>query len=61
MLDGLWLIHPEPTFIQAFQDRFSGLPRVLFFPGRFENLPTVDAFVTAGNAFGIMTAESTRL
>ena len=56
MLDELWLIHPEPTFIQAFQDRFAGLPRVRFFLGRFENLPTVDAFVTAGNAFGIMTA-----
>jgi O-acetyl-ADP-ribose deacetylase (regulator of RNase III) len=56
MLDEFWLIHPEALLLRAFEERFAGLPRVHFFQGRFENLPTVDAFVTAGNAFGIMTA-----
>jgi O-acetyl-ADP-ribose deacetylase (regulator of RNase III) len=56
MLDELWLIHPEKAMISAFEERFAMLPRVRCFQGRFEAMPTVDAFVTAGNAFGLMTA-----
>ena len=34
----------------------SKLPRVRIIQGRFENLVPHDCFVTAGNAFGMMTA-----
>src|SRR5579875_257326 len=40
----------------AFQSRFAGLPGVRVVRGRFENLEPHDCFVTAGNAFGLMTA-----
>ena len=40
----------------AFSHRFSGLPGVRVVRGRFEDLEPHDCFVTAGNAFGIMTA-----
>src|SRR5947209_6228836 len=56
MLRNLWLIHPEPVMCAAFQRRFAGLPNVRVIPARFEDLEPHDCFVTAGNAFGIMTA-----
>lgn len=56
MLEYLWLVHPEPEMCAAFAARFANLPGVKIFPGRFENLPPHDCFVTAGNSFGIMTA-----
>jgi O-acetyl-ADP-ribose deacetylase (regulator of RNase III) len=40
----------------AFSQRFVGLPNVRVVRGRFEDLDPHDCFVTAGNAFGIMTA-----
>jgi O-acetyl-ADP-ribose deacetylase (regulator of RNase III) len=40
----------------AFRERFAGLPRVRVIRGRFEDLEPHDCFVTAGNAFGLMTA-----
>ena len=40
----------------AFTARFAGLPGVRVIRGRFEDLPPHDCFVTAGNAFGLMTA-----
>ena len=40
----------------AFRDRFRGLPNVRVIRGRFEDLEPHDCFVTAGNAFGLMTA-----
>ena len=40
----------------AFVYRFAGLPAVRVVQGTFETLDPHDAFVTAGNAFGIMTA-----
>jgi O-acetyl-ADP-ribose deacetylase (regulator of RNase III) len=40
----------------AFRDRFDGLPGVRVVQARFEELGPHDCFVTAGNAFGIMTA-----
>jgi O-acetyl-ADP-ribose deacetylase (regulator of RNase III) len=52
----LWLIHPEEAACEAFQERFAGLPDVTVIRSRFEDLPPHDCFVTAGNAFGIMTA-----
>lgn len=36
--------------------RFEGLPRVSTFTGRLDAMPAVDALVTAGNAYGVMTA-----
>lgn len=56
MLEGLWLLHPEHEMCEAFQLRFAGLPRVHVVQGRFEDLQPHDCFVTAGNAFGLMTA-----
>src|SRR3954462_6512619 len=50
------LIHPEPDACAAFTGRFAGLPDVRAIRSRFEDLEPHDAFVTAGNAFGIMTA-----
>jgi O-acetyl-ADP-ribose deacetylase (regulator of RNase III) len=56
MIDELWLIHPDEAMIAAFAARFAGLPDVRWIQSRFEDLEPHDAFVTAGNAFGIMTA-----
>lgn len=56
MLEGLWLVHPEAAMCDAFRQRFAGLPRVRIIRGRFEDLEPHDCFVTAGNAFGLMTA-----
>ena len=41
---------------KAFRLRFEGLPRVTVMQSRFEELPPHDCFVTAANAFGIMSA-----
>jgi O-acetyl-ADP-ribose deacetylase (regulator of RNase III) len=56
MLESLWLIHPDEAMCAAFQERFAGLPNVRVIQARFENLEPHDCFVTAGNAFGLMTA-----
>jgi O-acetyl-ADP-ribose deacetylase (regulator of RNase III) len=40
----------------AFRLAFHGLPRVVVTVGRWENLPDHDCFVTAGNAYGLMSA-----
>jgi O-acetyl-ADP-ribose deacetylase (regulator of RNase III) len=56
MLEGLWLVHPDEAMCEAFRQRFAGLPRVRVIRGRFEDLEPHDCFVTAGNAFGLMTA-----
>lgn len=56
MFKGLWLIHPADEMCEAFRLRFAGLPNVRVIRGRFEDLEPHDCFVTAGNAFGIMTA-----
>lgn len=52
----LILIHPDAAMCDAFRDRFRELPRVSILQIPFEELQTVDEFVTAGNSFGIMTA-----
>jgi O-acetyl-ADP-ribose deacetylase (regulator of RNase III) len=56
MLEGLWLVHPEVAMCEAFRQRFAGLPRVRVIRGHFEDLEPHDCFVTAGNAFGLMSA-----
>jgi O-acetyl-ADP-ribose deacetylase (regulator of RNase III) len=56
MLHSLWLVHPEDPMCAAFRQRFAGLPGVRIIRGRFEDLGPHDCFVTAGNAFGLMTA-----
>lgn len=56
MLRELQLVHPDEAMCDAFRSRFDGLPGVRVVLGRFEGLGPVDCFVTAGNAFGIMTA-----
>lgn len=56
MIDSLWLVHPDDAMGDAFRARFAGLPNVRVVRGRFEDLPPHDCFVTAGNAFGLMTA-----
>jgi O-acetyl-ADP-ribose deacetylase (regulator of RNase III) len=40
----------------AFRKRFAELPNVRVIQDRFEDLEPHDCFVTAGNAFGLMTA-----
>jgi O-acetyl-ADP-ribose deacetylase (regulator of RNase III) len=52
----VWLIHPQEEACDAFRVRFAGLPGVTVTRSRFEDLPPHDCFVTAGNAFGMMTA-----
>jgi O-acetyl-ADP-ribose deacetylase (regulator of RNase III) len=52
----IWLVHPERSACDAFATRFSDLPDVRVVQSTFEQLEPHDAFVTAGNAFGIMTA-----
>jgi O-acetyl-ADP-ribose deacetylase (regulator of RNase III) len=56
MLENLWLIHPEAAMCDAFHLRFGGLPGVRVIRATFEELEPHDCFVTAGNAFGLMTA-----
>ena len=56
MLEELWLVHPDDAMCQAFRERFAGLHGVRVVRGRFEDLEPHDCFVTAGNAFGLMTA-----
>lgn len=55
-LRALWLVHPDPDACAVMRERFEGLPHVTVHASRFAELPPHDAFVTAGNAYGIMTA-----
>ncbi|MDB5388562.1 MAG: RNase inhibitor [Planctomycetaceae bacterium] len=52
----IWLVHPSVDMCRAFDARFTGLPNVRVVNAAFEDLEPHDCFVTAGNAFGIMTA-----
>jgi O-acetyl-ADP-ribose deacetylase (regulator of RNase III) len=56
MLRHIWLVHPDASMASAFRTRFADLPGVRIIQGRFEDLEPHDCFVTAGNAFGMMTA-----
>ena len=55
-MEEIWLVHPDDTMCSAFRERFAGLRGVRVVRGRFEDLEPHDCFVTAGNAFGLMTA-----
>lgn len=52
----LQLLHPSAEACSAFETRFDGLPDVEVIRGRYEELPGHGCFVTAGNAYGLMTA-----
>jgi O-acetyl-ADP-ribose deacetylase (regulator of RNase III) len=56
LIDEVLLVHPEEAMCDAFRRRFADLPGVRVVRGRFEDMEPHDCFVTAGNAFGIMTA-----
>jgi O-acetyl-ADP-ribose deacetylase (regulator of RNase III) len=56
LIEEVWLVHPEEAMCGAFEERFRGLRGVRVVRGRFEELEPCDCFVTAGNAYGIMTA-----
>jgi O-acetyl-ADP-ribose deacetylase (regulator of RNase III) len=56
MLQSIWLVHPDGAMCTAFRTRFAGLRGARVVQARFEDLEPHDAFVTAGNAFGMMTA-----
>ncbi len=56
MIQSIWLVHPDEPMCAAFRTRFAGLPGVRVVRARFEDLEPHDCFVTAGNAFGLMTA-----
>lgn len=56
LLRELWIVHPDAAACEVIRARFEGLPGVTVRVGRFAELPAHDAFVTAGNAYGIMTA-----
>jgi hypothetical protein len=51
----LLLIHPDQPACDAFTFRFAALPNVRVIKTTFETIEPHDCFVTAGNAFGIMT------
>jgi O-acetyl-ADP-ribose deacetylase (regulator of RNase III) len=50
------MVHPDAAMCSTFRERFADLPNVRVVQGRFEELEPHDCFVTAGNAFGLMTA-----
>lgn len=52
----LTVINPRAEVCDEFRVRFDGLPRTAVRQCRFADLGPHDAFVTAGNAYGIMTA-----
>jgi len=56
VLRDLWIVHPDPAACEVIRARFEGLPRVTVHTARFADLPPHDAFVTAGNSYGVMTA-----
>jgi hypothetical protein len=49
-------VNPDAAMCDAFRERFDGLPNVRVIQSRFQELEPHDCFVSAGNAFGIMTA-----
>jgi len=56
LVEEVVLVHPDEAMCNAFRRRFVDLPGVRIIRGRLEDLPPPGCFVTAGNAFGIMTA-----
>ncbi len=56
LIEEVLLVHPDEAMCNALGRRFVDLLGVRIIRGRFEDLPPHGCFVTAGNAFGIMTA-----
>ena len=52
----LLVIHPDPDAVARMRPAFAGLAEVSVEAQRYEDLSPHAAFVTAGNAYGIMTA-----
>jgi O-acetyl-ADP-ribose deacetylase (regulator of RNase III) len=52
----LILVDPDLKLCAAFKSAFRDVPNVEVVPGRFEDLPRFDCFITAGNSFGMMDA-----
>ena len=52
----IWIAHPDESVCETFRTRFADVPGAGTKSCRFEELPPHDCFVTAANAFGIMTA-----
>lgn len=50
------LLHPDKSACEAFRRRFEPLPNIDIHQARYDELPPHDCFVTAGNAYGLMTA-----
>ncbi|MEM7151203.1 MAG: macro domain-containing protein [Myxococcota bacterium] len=50
------VIHPDAEACEALRERFEGVPQVEVECARYEDLRPHDCFVTAGNAFGVMSA-----
>ena len=50
----LILVDPLPALCEAFREQFQSFSNVSIVNGRFEELPSFDCFVTAGNSFGLM-------
>ncbi len=55
-LASLWIVHPDAAACDVMRAHFADLRSVTVHTARFADLPPHDAFVTAGNAYGIMTA-----
>lgn len=56
MVKTMTVVHPDESSREPFERRFKGLPGFSFVQASFPDIPPVDAFVTAGNGYGIMTA-----
>jgi O-acetyl-ADP-ribose deacetylase (regulator of RNase III) len=52
----LILVDPDSKLCGALQGSFRDFPGVEVVPGRFEDLPAFDCFITAANSFGQMDA-----
>ncbi|MCA9039378.1 MAG: macro domain-containing protein [Planctomycetaceae bacterium] len=52
----LQFVHPDLKVCKIYRARFSSVAQVEIHPCPFEKLPPHNCFVTAGNAYGIMTA-----
>ena len=50
------VVHPDAAVCETYRTRFADVPDFEAVTARFEELPPHDCFVTAANAFGIMTA-----
>jgi O-acetyl-ADP-ribose deacetylase (regulator of RNase III) len=50
------IVVTNAALAEAFRSRFDPLPRATVVESKWEDLPTHDCFVTAGNSYGLMSA-----